>query len=388
VDEYGNPNLATETAGVSRYFILSVVIVPALQLDDVRTSVEAVRKAVFQTGKMKSARVGKNRQRWQMLLASLSPIPFKFYALAVNKDSITKTSGLKWKGSFYKHLCGRAYDKVMRAYPDLHVRADQYGRSEFQESFASYIRLNHRPTLFDRGTFDFVDGKTDVLVQLADIICGVLARCYDPDMRLTGAAELLGLIRGQALLVDEWPPMHRLTSTGHELKASSEVDGRVAQYSLGRAEEFVVENEDSPDEVVRCQVGVLEQLLLECRLGSNRYVLAANLIKNLEDRMLEPKGEAWFRLSVIAGLRDAGVLVAGSSAGYKLPTSEADLEMFARHAEGVCVPLLRRVQAACDAIKLTTRGQIDILAKPEMATLGGLLGAVDARTKVPPEQDE
>lgn len=133
---------------------------------------------------MKSKNVASDRSRWLKLLGAVGGLSFRFYGLAVDKARIERSSGLQWRKSFYKNVCGRAYAKLMQAYPGLHVRADEHGRTEFMESFATYTRDNHRPTLFDRGTFGFVDGKKEVLVQLADIVAGLLARVYDPRKRL------------------------------------------------------------------------------------------------------------------------------------------------------------------------------------------------------------
>lgn len=50
IDEYGDPNLATEKDGVSQYFIVAAVVVRQEQLADLRPAVEEVRAKFFQTG--------------------------------------------------------------------------------------------------------------------------------------------------------------------------------------------------------------------------------------------------------------------------------------------------------------------------------------------------
>ncbi|MBN1918276.1 MAG: DUF3800 domain-containing protein [Verrucomicrobia bacterium] len=377
IDEYGNPNLATEKEGVSQFFIVSAVIVDRSELDDVRDKLEVVRRTHFQTGKMKSQKLGDNRSRWLRVLGSLSAIPFKFYALVVDKRIICKSGGLQWTPSFYKNLCGRIYGKLMKAYPSLHVRADPYGDDKFKESFARYIEVNHRPTLFDRGTFEFIKGEEDVAVQLPDILCGVLARCYDPDMLLRAPHELLQVVADRALLIDEWPPRFRVTGGRSEL--SGNADARIAEYSLQSAEEFILTHEGDPDENVQCQVAVLERLVLERRLGADRHLPHGALIDHLRDRGLAAKGETWFRMSIVAPLRVQGVLLTSSQSGYKLPTCPADVASFVQHAEIVCVPMLQRVLAACDAVKLATEGEVDVLASPEQAVVNALIQALDAQ---------
>lgn len=356
IDEYGNPNLEVETPGVSKFYIVVAVVLQESALAAVRETLEAVRKAHFQTGQLKSKTLGSKRERWVSVLGALASIDYRFYALVVDKRAIIRTSGLQWKQSFYKNLCGRAYGKLMRHFPSLHVRADRYGDTEFKESFAKYIDANHRPTLFDRGTFDYVPAKDDVIVQLADVLCGLLARCFDPDRLLSKPEQLLRQVAPKLLLLDEWPPKHRVTAGITDFSDAQSVSGTLAAHAVRSAEEFLAKHEDPVDEALRCQVAVAERLLFEIRLGEQDAHLATGaLLENLRERGLNPKGEAWFRLNVIAPLRDSGVIITSSQTGYKLPTGAGDLATFGPacgdgvrpHAESPCRPVL--VSSPCDA---------------------------------------
>ncbi|MBK6697230.1 MAG: DUF3800 domain-containing protein [Myxococcales bacterium] len=378
VDEYGTPSLDTDTKDVGKFFIVAAVVLDGEALAPTREALERVRQKHFQTGEMKSSKLGSDRARWVRVLTDLAAVPFRFYALAVDKREINKTSGLRWKGSFYKHLCGRVYGKLMRAHPALRVRADQYGRDEFKESFANYIEANHRPTLFERGTFEFIDGKSDVLIQVADVVCGLLARCYDPDKELSNPSELLGVMARHALVVDEWPPKHALTLGVTEMRELAKADDRIARYALQQAELFIQKHEDSLADDVRCQVAVLERLILERRIGAvGGHVSTSELLEALTFRGYAPKTSTWLRMNVIAPLRDRDVLVASSQAGYNLPASQADLAAYVRHAETICVPMLNRVDAACRAVKLATDGEIDVLGIPELASVRVLVSALE-----------
>lgn len=379
IDEYGNPNLEVETPGVSKFYIVVAVLLQEPALTDVRAALEAVRGEHFQTGPLKSKTLGSKRDRWASVLSALSSVDYRFYGLVVDKRSIIRNSGLQWKQSFYKNLCGRAYGKLMKHFPSLHVRADRYGDEEFKESFATYLDKHHRLTLFDRGTFDYVPAKDDVAVQLADLMCGLLARCFDPDRMMSEPEELLRLVAPKLLLLDEWPPKCRVTTGSIELAADESASGVLAAHAVRSAEAFLAKHQDPFDETLRCQVAVVERLLFQRRFGEDSHVSTGALLDNLRDRGLDPKGEAWFRLNVIAPLRDSGVVLTSSQAGYKLPTGPADLATFAQHAELVCVPMLNRVAAACGSVRLATQGQIDVLADPRLAVVRDLIEALERR---------
>jgi len=73
----------------------------------------------------------------------------------------------------------------------------------------------------------------------------------------------------------------------------------------------------------------------------------------------------YFQTKVIAPLRDAGVLVASSSRGYKLPASKQDLYDFVSHSNTIIEPMLSRVKKFRDQIVRATDGKLDILAADE-----------------------
>jgi hypothetical protein len=177
------------------------------------------------------------------------------------------------------------------------------------------------------------------------------------------------IVRDHILLLDEWPPDFRLTTGTDELVAPSGREDRIATYSLSQAERYLVDHDDDPD--TQCRVAVVERLLYQRRFGEEHAsVRADELIDNLRQRGLDPKGHRWFRAAIIAGLRDRQVQLTSSSSGYKLPVSATDLADFVSQAENLCVPMLNRVEAACDAVKLVTQGEVDVLGREELRAGG------------------
>lgn len=58
-DESGAFGWDLENDHVSKYFVVASIIVKEQDLDDLRVAVETVRKKYFQTGEMKSSKIGK-----------------------------------------------------------------------------------------------------------------------------------------------------------------------------------------------------------------------------------------------------------------------------------------------------------------------------------------
>jgi len=125
----------------------------------------------------------------------------------------------------------------------------------------------------------------------------------------------------------------------------------------------------------RCQVVVAEYLLFLGRFMGGEPAHADAINEHLKGLGLAPKTTQWLRQKVIAKLRDAGVIITSSSAGYKLPTSAEDLRQYVRHAESICVPMLARIEVACGTIKLVTSGDVDVFAEEDFATAASLVEA-------------
>lgn len=382
VDEYGQANLDTTLPDVGSHFILTAVLVEADVVDSVRASVDAVRAKYFQTGELRSKRLAGNLSRFRQVLEALDEIPFKFYAVVVDKRELQATSGLAHKGSFIKFLSGLLYKKLFGAFRDLQVTADSFGRHAFMEGFARYLDENHRQTLFDRPRVTFVDSKHEPLVQLADVVCGVLARAYDSTKTTEQSAELLGLIRGKhAVVIDEWPVRYRAASGTGALLAGDPADDEVARYCIARSEEFLERHESSVEPETRAQVLALKKLLFEVRFGDpHSYVTTAAIMQTLE-ALAESRTDQWLRSTVIAKLRDAGVLVASSPRGYKIPVSIADIGDFISIADTIVHPMLNRVARARDAVLMITQGRVDVLGGEKLALLRAAVEAIPSGTR-------
>jgi len=97
------------------------------------------------------------------------------------------------------------------------------------------------------------------------------------------------------------------------------------------------------------------------------------LIAHIEGRRGSIPSLHYFQTRVIAPLRDAGVIIASSTKGYKIPSCEQDLYDFVNHSNTIIQPLLSRIGKCRDRIRLATDGSIDILDREEYANLKQLL---------------
>src|SRR5690625_6618072 len=68
---------------------------------------------------------------------------------------------------------------------------------------------------------------------------------------------------------------------------------------------------------------------------------------------------------VTGPLRDAGVLIASTSKGYKIPIKQEDLYDYVKFSSSMALPMLRRIENSRKIVLQKTRGKVDILEHEE-----------------------
>lgn len=370
LDAYGNTGLETKVEGTSVYFIVAAVLVKHDQLESARAKVEQVRVSHFQTGEMKSSTVGNNINRRLQILADLNKVEFQVHVDAIDKREIGHDSGLIYGRSFLKHLHQQLYRKLVRAFPDIRVLADEHGSRDFMDGFERYIAKKNPPSLFPQAAFGFIDSRDERLVQLADFIAGSLARVIDPDKISDGSDLILDTIGPKILTFDEWPPLRRLYQGIIATREEDMLDSLIEDTCLDQALMFIEENQEPSDSMIQLQIATIRYLVFHSRfIEPTQYVTTNELLAVLLKEGFPPMSEQYFRSSVIAKLRDAGVIIASGQRGYKLPVSAQDLLDLVTTVSNIVLPMIDRLKRARDHIKRVSEGKLDILSRDELRDL-------------------
>ncbi|PMD88286.1 hypothetical protein BWI97_25425, partial [Siphonobacter sp. BAB-5405] len=85
LDEWANNGLNFASKGVSTHFIVTALTLPKSSLTEAEAQIEQVRSKYFQSGAMKSSKVGNNDARRQLILNELLKAPFQILAIIVDK---------------------------------------------------------------------------------------------------------------------------------------------------------------------------------------------------------------------------------------------------------------------------------------------------------------
>ncbi len=380
IDEYGNHDLDTTKKGASKFFILVAVLIPEEKIKDLKSSTELIRKKYFQTGEMKSSGIGNNHKRRISVLNSTKDLEFTFYSLVVDKDRINKDSGLKYKKSFLKYLNGKVYKKLFSGFNDIHIIADEHGSEAYKDSFRRYIEKHHKPDMFYRASFDLVQSKDHVLVQLADLIVGSISKIYEDKASQSLTESYLTLIKQKCIGLDEWPTKFQAYYPPDT--TTDEFSQLIFSHSLASAEIFIEEHESNPEEDIRLQVATARFFIFHSRwINKDSYISTKAIQEHLHDSGYGKVTEQKLRSSIIAKLRDSDVIISSSNKGYKIPSSFKDMETFVETVNSKIKPLLERLGRARANLKLASHGEIDILKGPNSPHLVTFIETLEKQKK-------
>lgn len=94
-DEYGAFGWDIDNPSVSTHFIITAVIVKESDLSAFTQKTGELRRKHFQTGEIKSSKVGKNNDRRLQILSDLQDIPFNFFSVCIDKKKGLESQGKK-----------------------------------------------------------------------------------------------------------------------------------------------------------------------------------------------------------------------------------------------------------------------------------------------------
>ncbi|QRR00182.1 hypothetical protein [Dyadobacter sandarakinus] len=348
----------------STHFIVTALIMQQGQLAEVTQILEAVSRRHFNGGAINSEVIGNDHAKRKEILEDLDEAPFKVFAVVVDKRQVIG-EGLRYKGSFYKFMHGLADRELFRIYPNLQLVAGQVGDDTFMKGFVSYVSQNHISNLFNEAAFGFVGAKDSLEVQAASFMAGTLAYCYDQNLITDQRGTFVEVLQKKLLSIRFWPEPFGESQVVPQ-QTGAVYDHTLGELSVKLSNDFLQRKSSNPTPQVIDQVTCLGYLLFHFQhINAARYITSFELMEQIRARRGAAVNLHYFQTKVIAPLRDAGVLIASSSRGYKLPASEQDLYDFVSHSNTIIEPMLSRVKRFRDQVHMATNGKIDVLAADE-----------------------
>lgn len=104
------------------------------------------------------------------------------------------------------------------------------------------------------------------------------------------------------------------------------------------------------------------------------YVYRAELASHIREYTGVPMTDQTLSQSILAPVRDAGLLISSTDKGVKIPARVRDLREWIDRATGQIVPYLRRVEKARTTILLESQNKHDIVDPESYPALSRYLG--------------
>lgn len=371
IDEFGAFGFDFDNSGCSSHFIVVAIVVDEKDLPTVSDGIEVIRKKFFQTGEMKSNKIGKNHSRRMAVLNELKQLPFHIFSIVCDKRKIYENSGLRYKQPFYKFINNIVHQELRINYSSLVITADEVGGNDYLSSFAEYVRSKEIPLdLFDSSLFKFENSKHSIIIQLADIVAGSLA--YNYDIHKTAESDghnYKSLLDNKILRIGYFPETFD-TFNANQKGINPDYNPQIADICYRKAKFFIETNKDSNDLEIKQQIAILNYLLFRFMNKSPRkYIPTNELINQLIYLGYDKLSLQTFRNKIIAKLRDKEVIISSSIGGYKIPSTEKELYDFVNHGKSIIMPMMSRLKTCNDVIKMGTNGSIDLFERAEYHSL-------------------
>ncbi len=366
-DEYGQFGWDLTKQDVSTCFIINSVIVSEHELGEFTEKAEIIRKKHFQNGEMKSSKVAGNFKRREQILQELSELPFRIFPVVINKKEYlenVRLEGLKYKPTFYKFMNNIVHKELRRSFEKLTIVADEIGENDYMASFCKYVDKNQDvANLLGEAKFRFQKSNTDVRIQVADFFAGTLGRIFDSNKIDDHSGEYLDIIKPSLIRIEKYPKVYDDFQIDDSI-LSSKYDSNIAKMCYSAAVTYLNNNEKKTeeDEFQSARLIVLQYLLfIFINHDEQRYINTNELILQLRHTKQKDISYQMFRSRIIGKLRDAGVIIASSNKGYKIPVSIQEIMDYVMHDARVVMPMLSRLKKCRDLVKMNTLNGVDVL---------------------------
>jgi len=370
IDESGNFGYKFDK-GASTHFIITAVIISPENLENIRKEMLRIQQKYFSGGEIKSSGIGSDYIRRIKILQEISNLDFDVLSYVIDKQKINryKSQGLTFKRSFLKFSNNLLHKELKFMYDSLSIVSDEHGNCEFMNSFVKYF-YQEELMLLSRYDFSFENSKDEVCIQLADLICGTIATKYENNDKNNKYKVFLNFLKNRILRIIEYPIDYEEYLENIDFSKVGEYDKKISKHCIRLATEFIRKEEDfSSDEEID-QIEIVKFLLFKLRYEDdgkyyNSYILREHL-KKVHNRSYKSHK---FKTSIIAKLRDKGVIISSSNSGYKIPINECELLQYTRQTVHVVHPMLERLRKCRKDILALTSNDLDIVGANEYRDL-------------------
>lgn len=177
IDDSGDPSFSIEK-GSSRFFVIAAVIFEDdLVAEETALSIKKLKRDLKIPEVIEFKFTKSQRKVRVKFLETINKFEFKIRTLEVDKTIIKSPELKSKKESFYSYFIKMLLKHNQGTINNAKVRIDGSGDRIFRKTFLGYLRkeLNQNNKKVLRNC-KLVDSKSDILIQMADMIAGSIHR--------------------------------------------------------------------------------------------------------------------------------------------------------------------------------------------------------------------
>lgn len=202
IDESGDAGFKT-SRGSTEYFVIALVIFDD-ELEAERTALK-IKDYRRQSGLSDSSefKFSKTRETHRIgFFETVKSCKFRVRAIIVEKGIVYSSLLRKDTVSFYNFILKQVLEHNNNTIKNAKIRLDGFGERKFRQAMTTYLRqeLNGKTKDKVMRDFRFRDSKSDVLIQLADMVAGSIKRYYQEGT--TESEKYRNIIKTR--IEDEW----------------------------------------------------------------------------------------------------------------------------------------------------------------------------------------
>jgi hypothetical protein len=135
-------------------------------------------------------------------LTAISECSFFYHSVVLNKAKMWG-KGFQDKNSFYKYAAGLVFENAKQELVQAKVVIDKCGNREFRDQLGKYLkrRMNTGSNLIRKVSME--RSHSNDLLQLADMICGAIARSFN--VQKPERMAFRKIVKHRELRVQVWP---------------------------------------------------------------------------------------------------------------------------------------------------------------------------------------
>lgn len=203
IDDSGDPGFKLDKGSSKAFVIACVIFDDELEAEKTAVAIKEFRRKMKFPDTMEFKFNKSSKKVRKGFLTEISKYKFRVRAIVMQKEKIYGQELIKSKESFYSYAIKMVLKYDNKTLRNARIKLDGHGERIFRQKLMTYLRreLNIKKIKVV-SQLRFVNSKTNVLIQLADMIAGAIYRKHTSNKK--DAEIYYGILKKYKKIQDCW----------------------------------------------------------------------------------------------------------------------------------------------------------------------------------------